>query len=182
MKLKYIAAIAALAAVITPATHAADWVYIANPSMAGFTDGPKQVTYGPVAASSVWVYDGANLANQNPDTIENLVEHQFNLPDTGPGSLSLISYGNVGNTFTLNAGTSYAAIHYGKGELLFHWDTPLQSDIAFTIGNLPHGISDFRAYGLITTPVPEPTTYAMLASGLGLIGFMARRRKDKRQA
>jgi hypothetical protein len=28
-----------------------------------------------------------------------------------------------------------------------------------------------------TSPVPEPETYAMLLAGLGLVGFMARRRK-----
>lgn len=31
----------------------------------------------------------------------------------------------------------------------------------------------------VTTPVPEPETYAMLLAGLGLIGFMARRRKNR---
>jgi len=30
---------------------------------------------------------------------------------------------------------------------------------------------------LKVTPVPEPETYAMLIAGLGLVGFMARRRK-----
>ncbi|MBK6958278.1 MAG: FxDxF family PEP-CTERM protein [Nitrosomonas sp.] len=29
-----------------------------------------------------------------------------------------------------------------------------------------------------TTPIPEPETYAMLLAGLGLLGFMARRRKE----
>ncbi|MBV6322207.1 FxDxF family PEP-CTERM protein [Duganella sp. HSC-15S17] len=33
---------------------------------------------------------------------------------------------------------------------------------------------DVKGY---TTPVPEPETYAMLLAGLGLVGFMARRRK-----
>jgi len=28
------------------------------------------------------------------------------------------------------------------------------------------------------TPVPEPETYAMLLAGLGLLGFMAHRRKE----
>lgn len=30
---------------------------------------------------------------------------------------------------------------------------------------------------LTATPVPEPETYAMMIAGLGLVGFMARRRK-----
>jgi predicted heme/steroid binding protein len=37
-------------------------------------------------------------------------------------------------------------------------------------------------YGLDLTqamPAPEPETYAMLLAGLGLVGFLARRRKDK---
>jgi len=34
------------------------------------------------------------------------------------------------------------------------------------------------AWYVATSPVPEPETYAMLLAGLGLIGFMARRRKE----
>jgi hypothetical protein len=35
------------------------------------------------------------------------------------------------------------------------------------------------ATGSIVSPVPEPETYAMLLVGLGLMGGMARRRKQK---
>lgn len=33
--------------------------------------------------------------------------------------------------------------------------------------------------GIVTPPVPEPETYAMLLAGLGLVGFVARRRKAR---
>lgn len=32
--------------------------------------------------------------------------------------------------------------------------------------------------GIDVSPIPEPETYAMLLAGLGLIGFVARRRKQ----
>jgi hypothetical protein len=32
------------------------------------------------------------------------------------------------------------------------------------------------ATGLVAAPVPEPETYALLLSGLGVLGFVARRR------
>lgn len=34
--------------------------------------------------------------------------------------------------------------------------------------------------GPITSPVPEPETYAMMLAGLGVLGFIARRRRQQR--
>ena len=41
----------------------------------------------------------------------------------------------------------------------------------------PVSIGSTKLYYSYVNPVPEPETYAMLLSGLGLIGFMAKRRK-----
>lgn len=42
-------------------------------------------------------------------------------------------------------------------------------------GSYNDGYADNLSF--VLTPVPEPETYAMLLAGLGLVGFMARRRK-----
>ena len=38
------------------------------------------------------------------------------------------------------------------------------------------------AEGVVTAPIPEPETYALLLAGLGLLGFLGRRRKQKEAA
>ncbi len=50
------------------------------------------------------------------------------------------------------------------------------------VGDLDAGINapfSHDAQGMVTTPVPEPEIYAMLGLGLGLMGFVARRRKQQ---
>ncbi len=39
------------------------------------------------------------------------------------------------------------------------------------------GINNQGQVAVIGSPIPEPETYAMLLAGLGLLGFIARRRK-----
>jgi hypothetical protein len=158
---------------------AADWTEITNPPTSGFAVGSSTVTYSP-QASTVWVYDGANIVPQDPDYIASVITTVFGLPTSGPGSVSLVSIGEnltgTSGSITLSGSTDYLAIHYGLGELLFHWDQPLAAGTEFTFAGLPHEISNFRAY-LTVAAVPEPATYGMLISGLALVGFLARRRK-----
>lgn len=50
-------------------------------------------------------------------------------------------------------------------------------DLVGTYGGItPNGTNDY--YMQATLGIPEPETYAMLLTGLGLLGFMARRRKE----
>jgi hypothetical protein len=43
---------------------------------------------------------------------------------------------------------------------------------------LPHLLSNPKLGYELVTGVPEPETYAMFMAGLGLMGFIARRRKN----
>lgn len=169
-----------LMAAVAPLASAASWVEITNPAMGGFSVGGQMVTYGPNAASTVWVYDGANPpGSQSPAAIRTLINTQFGLPSSGVGSITLTSDGDLSSStsssFAVGGTFDYLAIHYGKGELLFHWSQPQAANTQFSIGNLPRGISNFRAYNSVTA-VPEPATYGMLMLGMGVLGLMARRR------
>ena len=47
------------------------------------------------------------------------------------------------------------------------------------IGDFAGGPETFLIYNLggVTAPIPEPETYALMLAGLGVVGFVARRRK-----
>ena len=113
----------------------------------------------------------------------------------------------MGDLGTLGGNESYATGINDSGKVIGYSDTQsLGSQHAFITGadgvgmtdlntlvNLKNGIylgnatgindrgqiiangSDGHAY--LLSPVPEPETYAMLLAGLGLMGFMAHRRK-----
>ncbi|AKU21406.1 PEP-CTERM sorting domain-containing protein [Massilia sp. NR 4-1] len=175
-------ALAAATVLAAPLTQAATkWVEITAPKTSGFTVGSGKVSYGPTAAASVWVYDGENINPQNAANIESLVEGLFKLPATGKGSLQLVGEKNLANSksgsFKIGASFDYLAVHYGRGELVFHWDKPLAADTLFTFSGLPRGSSNYRAFSSIAA-VPEPATYGMLLGGLGLMALIARRRKQ----
>lgn len=179
---KTIVAVAfAASAMLAPAAQAASWVELTNPGNS-FTLGSGTFTYGPVTAGTVWVYDGANIGNQSEAAIESLLESKFSLPSTGAGSLALTDSGNLADAksgvFTVDGSYSYLAVHYGKGELLFHFSTPVAANTEISFSGLPRGISNFRAYSAISA-VPEPSTYGMLLGGIALMGLVARRRARK---
>ena len=71
---------------------------------------------------------------------------------------------NVGcfNTVSLNSGASTYYV-----------------SIVLDTATLPHSDTAHPSYGSFhVTPIPEPEIYAMMAAGLGLMGFVARRRKQ----
>jgi hypothetical protein len=51
-----------------------------------------------------------------------------------------------------------------------------------SFGDGPDVVGNMRIITNNVTPIPEPETYAMMLAGLGMLGFMARRRKLKAAA
>ena len=130
---------------------------------------PATVSFSSASSpQSIWYYND-NITSQSPLNIKGVVENQFKL---AAGSLKSKGDGEV-SSFSKVASFGYLAVHFGRGELLFHWTKPLTS---FSISGLPRGFSNYRTYSGVS-PVPEAETYTMMLLGLGLIGLTVRRRK-----
>ena len=70
------------------------------------------------------------------------------------------------------------------GTGLFYWtgtpqgDADTHSTFSFANGRDFSDNKDVGHYAMAVAPIPEPETYAMLLAGLGLVGFIARHRKQ----
>jgi len=125
----------------------------------------------------------ADFKNQNASTVLGGVATVFGIT---PGSLTTI--GQIDSltssvSFTSSAPNyfNYVAIHNAQGEAIFYFANPI---LAFS-GSATGSLSNMRAFSNGTTPgtgthgspVPEPSTWAMMALGFAGLAFFAARRK-----
>lgn len=146
-----------------------------------------------------------NIAQWNPDTNAknqavntvgaNLLTSTVSASETfnSVGGFTTVQFDNLG--LTLNAGTKYIAYVSSSDPTVtgiqFSRTQTSQDVSGFGIGQanlsnvpgtgwqLPFAGSGFLSlqYTAVTAPVPEPESVAMLLAGMGLIGFMARRKR-----
>jgi len=115
-----------------------------------------QGTAAAVKADDLTYGSGASLTLRNDTTSGAFDIRAFiGWPDRDPSV-----------TFGLAQGTGYSNFS----------DTGIS--LSYKIGSIADGGSASLGYSYVmTAPIPEPETYAMLLAGLGLMGFVARRRK-----
>ena len=99
------------------------------------------------------------------------------LPDDAIWQLVYISDKPIGNDWgNLTPVVTYGAYTVNNTPISFNFGAVGGRYVEIVANN---GDSSWTAlqHGVITAAVPEPDTYAMMVAGLGLVGFLARRRR-----
>ena len=92
--------------------------------------------------------------------------------------VALAQHTNVaeaGGPYTWVQGSAITLTNTGHSSDVFAqpgWDLDLDGLGGFTV--------DRTTLNVLAVPVPEPHSYALLVAGLGLLGFAARRKKQRR--
>jgi hypothetical protein len=92
-------------------------------------------------------------------------------------------FASAGTVTPQFGGTASVVLDGNAATILFSAPEFLDVEVGNALGNTPGasnwGLGNLMAgdrFTLSVTPVPEPGTYAMLLAGLGVLGFVARRR------
>ena len=151
-------------------------------------------TQGLHSSTTTLQYDGINdIGGSNFSGPDNL---NFDLAATEETALKLkfgSIAGDVDFTISMTDGTgavlSIAGTATAGNTTAFRSITPILAssldtsdidDITITLTTHPQGVFDLDSIELVVGAIPEPSSMALMATGvLGLIGYSRRRRKDK---
>ncbi|TLD43977.1 MAG: hypothetical protein FAZ92_03750 [Accumulibacter sp.] len=120
----------------------------------------------------------------NPAAMNHLMSYwQNNQPSDATSSAVFqaavweVVYEKPSNGYNFASGDFTASGDAGVNSALglWSWSTVLSTSITRTVDRLYHPTSQNF---LVTTPVPEPESYAMMLAGLSLVGAIARRRRS----
>lgn len=132
-----------------------------------------------------WDSYSPNVANTNTGYFDGFIvsvsqtDYYWNLPQSDPvntaggnaWSWGGQTYGDAQESYFCNVGcTDSIFLNNGAGTYFV--------SLVLDTKTTPDVDSNYASWGTFqVTPVPEPEIYAMMAAGLGLMGFVARRRK-----
>jgi len=128
--------------------------------------GSNYLTAGPVAGSpATLTFSGAGV---------DYVSFLWGSPDLF-NSLTVNSTGSAGQVFTANS----LGFPVTDGDQSFNQSVQFTALAGAKITSLVFSSTDnaFESANFSITPIPEPETYALMMAGLGVMGFVARRRR-----
>lgn len=137
-------------------------------------------------ANAFWLF-------QMPSTLITSTGSVVNVINTGAGAGL---FWNVGSSATLDTNTSFAGNILALASITLNSGSSISCGRALAqngavtmdanslsigcLGTGEEGSNGLNGALAVMTPVPEPETYATLLAGLGLLGFVARRRRKGR--
>jgi len=132
-----------------------------RPITGGFGLSGTLTLQGTGSASDYWVFE------MPATTLITASNSNVTLINAGANAV----YWNVGSSATLGSYSSFA------GNILASASITMDPYSTLYGRALAGAAVTMSGFNIVTAPVPEPETYAMMLAGLGLLGFMARRRK-----
>ena len=163
MKLKSLVAASAIAC--ATGTALADTTFNLGP-----IDGQSKSIGDSFAAGAAPFTDTYNFSLIGPNTLSGIVTTFNFMTLFGISGLSLSLTGGtlLGAATDVNPADGYSFSGLGLG----NYALKITGDVTGTGGGAYGGVMQ-------AAPVPEPETYALLLAGLGVIGFVARRRRPQ---